>query len=167
MKKNLHLHYTSASLDSWHKAVWVHGSMLLTPNSDPTICSISRNRDWTTFSLSWFVQCFSVCVHCSCRFLLSADVVFRPGLDVLFILRCFSLTVVIKHGYLSDLCHQWGVFIRRTNIPLIGLKQSCQTKSSCAVSQTVTPTSLAYFTVRCGHVSTWYYALLPRDWMIG
>ena len=37
-KYSPHYYTTTTRLDCWHKAGWVHGFMLLVPNSDPTIC---------------------------------------------------------------------------------------------------------------------------------
>ena len=63
-------HYTTTSLDCWHKAGRVHGFMLLMPNSDPTICSLSRNRFIRPglFSQSSSVQCWWVCVTAASDF---------------------------------------------------------------------------------------------------
>jgi len=58
-------HYTTTtSLDCWHKAGWAHGFMLLMPNSDSTICCLSRNphsSDQATFFQSLLVQFWCLC----------------------------------------------------------------------------------------------------------
>ena len=77
-KKTFPHHYTTAtSLDCWHKAGWVHGFMLLAPNSDPDHLYASTEFEIHQTRLSFFqfstVQFWWAHAHCSLSFLFLAD----------------------------------------------------------------------------------------------
>lgn len=93
-------HHTNSSLDCWLKAGWLHGFSLLTPDSDSTICGISRNPDSSDKAMSLTVQCWWVCVTAASDFCCWPTAVQRD-----------TVSAVVDHS------HQQDVSVDRTADP--------------------------------------------------